>query len=387
MNYKSLTNKEKLASLFFVLLSMGQLQRINIGSINFYLHDIFIILWLTYFLLKKNQKIFSRLFFKLCKLSYLNRLALFYFAIIFIYHSLFGNQQNLLSLLYLIRWAVYILFAISLKVKIKKPILNFYLLASGLLFSFWGLLQYIFLPDTRFLKILGWDDHYYRLLSTQLDPNFAGILIVLAFWQLQKYKNKISSWLYILVNLLLILSLTLTYSRASFLAFVISLFFHAIFSLRKKRLEAYPIIWILAFVSIFLSNLFFNQLILKPGGEGVKLSRTSTVNVRVTILKNLVSNTSGVEWLVGKGLILKNVTNNYNLWPNHSKFPPNIFVLIFQFSGLMGLSLIVYNLGKWFLANTKKKLLVGSVFLAVLIHSQFNHTLFQAFIFLWINLF
>lgn len=383
MNYKSLTNKEKLASLFFILLSIGQLQKINVASISFYLHDIFIILWLVYFLLTKNQKSFS----KLCKSPYLYKLTLFYFAIIFIWHSLFNNQQNLLSLLYLIRWVVYALFAFSLKIEIKKSILNFYLLASGLLFSFWGLLQYVFLPDTRFLKILGWDDHYYRLLSTQLDPNFAGILIVLTFWQWQKYKNKISSWLYILVNLLLILSLTLTYSRASFLSFMISLFFHAIFSLKKKRLEAYPIIWIAAFVLIFLSNLFFNQLILKPSGEGVKLSRTSTVNVRVIILKNLVSNTSGVEWFIGKGLILKNMPSKYNSWPNHSKFPPNVFMLIFQFSGLIGLGLVVYNLSKWFLVNTKKKLLFSSVFLAVLIHSQFNHTLLQAFVFLWINLF
>ncbi len=386
MNYKSLTNKEKLASLFFVLLSMGQLQKINIASISFYLHDIFIILWLTYFLLKKNQAIFFRLCSKLRKLSSLNKLALFYFAIIFIWHSIFSGQQNLLSLLYFIRWTVYILFAFSLKVKIKKPVLNFYLLVSGLYFSFWGLLQYLFLPDTRFLKILGWDDHYYRLLSTQLDPNFAGMLIILTFWQLQKYKNKMSSWLYNLANLLLILSLTFTYSRASFLSFIISLTFHAIFSLKKKWLKIYPIIWMLIFILILLSNLFFNKLILKPGGEGVKLGRTSTINARITLLKNLVNNTSGVEWLIGKGLIL-NQKPNKTLFPNHSRFPPNIFILIFQFGGLAGLSLVVYNLSKWFLINTKKKLLLSSAFLAILIHSQFNHTLLQAFVFLWIGLF
>src|SRR3989338_6680935 len=40
-----------------------------------------------------------------------------------------------------------------------------------------GLGQYIFLPDTRFLLSYGWDEHYWRLIGTVLDPNYMGVMM------------------------------------------------------------------------------------------------------------------------------------------------------------------------------------------------------------------
>ena len=53
------------------------------------------------------------------------------------------------------------------------------LLFSGLGLAVLGLLQFIFLPDMQFLAKSGWDPHYYRIVSTFLDPNFAGAYFAL----------------------------------------------------------------------------------------------------------------------------------------------------------------------------------------------------------------
>jgi len=54
-------------------------------------------------------------------------------------------------------------------------------LVMGAVFLLLGFLQLIFVPDITFLAAEGWDPHMGRLLSTFLDPNFAGALLVLLF--------------------------------------------------------------------------------------------------------------------------------------------------------------------------------------------------------------
>src|SRR3989304_8999963 len=76
----------------------------------------------------------------------------------------------LFSSLYLLRFLAY---SLLLNIKIDRKYLLFFSSAIAV----FGLAQYILIPDTRFLAVLNWDDHYYRLLSTLLDPNFTGIIL------------------------------------------------------------------------------------------------------------------------------------------------------------------------------------------------------------------
>ncbi|MGB9598648.1 MAG: hypothetical protein ACPLZH_02275, partial [Minisyncoccales bacterium] len=62
----------------------------------------------------------------------------------------------------------------------KLPVFD-YLLAEGIIIGFFSLLQYLVLPDMRFLFNFGWDKHYFRAIGTFLDPGFTGLLLALAF--------------------------------------------------------------------------------------------------------------------------------------------------------------------------------------------------------------
>lgn len=430
-----LSTDDKLVLPVLLLLSLGQLQRFSFKTINFYAHDLMIVLYLLIAIARQcwqwqktqaiNNTACLRLF-SLCQIgifklaskfvyqllnklwqkfnqqSWLNKITFIYLPLVFIIHNTTGEQDNLLSWLYILRWLTYFAFIIVVKKKVSQKALNYYLIIIGLLFSFWGLMQYYLLPDTRFLKVLGWDDHYYRLLSTQLDPNYAGILLILFFWQWQKKLWQIKSIWHHAVSSMFILSLTLTYSRSSYLAFIASLVFHITFSRImgwKKDYEtknawqnlSYPIIYLAVFLLIFIFNMTFNQLVLKPTGEGVKLERTASSIARINSLTKTLNNTSGLQWLIGKGVMLKDTQHLAEHWPNHAKFPPNLLVLIIQFTGIIGLGLASYQL-IWFFyktnffAKNNSQLCLASTYLAVIVHSQFNHTLLQAFVLLLLGM-
>ncbi len=93
-----------------------------------------------------------------------------------------STSQYLLSLAYPFRFTLYFLlgFLISngalptLKKTLPKTILF-----SGIGLAVLGLLQLIFIPDLGFMSEAGWDPHYFRTVSTLLDPNFLGAYLVL----------------------------------------------------------------------------------------------------------------------------------------------------------------------------------------------------------------
>jgi len=132
-----------------------------------------------------------------------------------------------------------------------------------------GAYQYLFFPDIRHLQIFEWDPHYYRLVGTWLDPGFTGLIIVFGLIFIFHAPGLARSWR-TLLWFLGYMALALTYSRASYFAFLISM---AIISWRRRSLA----LWI----GVLL--LFGTTLILlpRPGGEGVNLQRTSTIQARL----------------------------------------------------------------------------------------------------------
>jgi len=169
--------------IFVALISLGQLQRIEFNQYNIaiYIHDVFICLWITQLLftnpfrfilfikdyLKTEKKV--QLFFSLATLSLLINLI---------------QNSDITSVIYFLRLITYILFGFSISFlvknkKIEAEYLRFQIFCIGLFSLFLGFIQFIYIKDTRFLSILGWDDHYARLISTYFDPGFTGVIFLL----------------------------------------------------------------------------------------------------------------------------------------------------------------------------------------------------------------
>jgi hypothetical protein len=80
--------------------------------------------------------------------------------------------------------------------------LHLYLIIAGSVAAFFGLLQYLFMPDLRFLYDIGWDMHYGRLAGTFLDPTFIGLILVLNILLIvNRYFSKKEKYLILLIFL------------------------------------------------------------------------------------------------------------------------------------------------------------------------------------------
>jgi O-antigen ligase len=189
--------------------------------------------------------------------------------------SRFGASQAAVGALYLLRAASYLALFMSVYelVRIKKNYkvtLFKALLVVSLEVGFLGFVQYLLIPDLRFLYAFGWDDHLFRLVGTFLDPGFTGIILafgsILALAAYLKEKKSI----YLLSLVFLTLTLLLTYSRASFLAFGVGL--ATLFLKTKKGLI------------LFMALLFALAIpfLPRPQGYGVRLERTHSIVSRLT---------------------------------------------------------------------------------------------------------
>jgi hypothetical protein len=243
----------------------------------------------------------------------------------------------------------------------------------SVLMASWGILQYLLLPDTRFLHIFGWDNHYYRLIGTLLDPAFTGMLFVLGFgwWQAVDLFDRLSTNWRKAIQLLFVIAIAATFSRASMVALLVLLLL--LLSVRQIKKS---------FVLLTLLTLIITLMLLpKPGGEGVNLDRTSTAEARLINSQTKLLQLEGGEWLWGRGLFNTSGQSIYET-ADHAKLPDSLPVLIINASGLGGLiltSLVFYQFfRRWWFADP----LWTSLLVATLTHNLFNNTFLQPFIFL-----
>lgn len=115
-----------------------------------------------------------------------------------------------LSAYFLLGWEIYTGAFPSIKRSLTQI-----LILSGLSLAILGLIQLAFIPDLRFLQRSGWDPHYFRTVSTFLDPNFLGGYLVLTLILLSKKNTKLN----ILIFAGVYLALLTTFSRGAYLAF------------------------------------------------------------------------------------------------------------------------------------------------------------------------
>jgi hypothetical protein len=204
-----------------------------------------------------------------------------------------------------------------------------------------GYLQLWLIPDTRFLAVFGWDDHYFRF----------------------------------------------TLSRASWLAWLIaaSLTLFAQWRYRAPQLPSTSL-------TITISLAVLATLILawpKPTGEGGNLARTSTSQSRQTTLTQTLSQMSIIDWTIGRGLFVPThlpATATVNKLPTTATQSDNLIIQIIWGTGLLGLGwIITTSIG--LLKNWEPVQVIGLTPLtAVLVHAQFNNTLWQPFIWMLVCL-
>lgn len=265
------------------------------------------------------------------------------------------------------------------------------LVGFGGLIGIWGLLQYYLLPDTRFLKTFGWDDHYYRLISTLFDPGFTGLILVLTLvgivfvsWPELKLQaaQRWLQWCQAACLIVLTAALLLTYSRASFVAFGVAAAWCGWQVWRRNHH------WQLGLVALMLAVMLGGLPFLpRPTGEGVDLTRTSTINSRIDTNRMALRQLTSREWWLGSGLFAgKPAPSNPEL-PDHAQLPDNILVTLLTGIGLGGL-LVWAKIGSLpaLRAFSQSPTWLQAMWLAVLSHSLFNNSLFQPHIWLLLML-
>lgn len=235
----------------FLILSpvFGELVHINIGSLNFLLSDLFIVLlfvsWMFYKIINKEGIVLGRVS---------KMIIVFIFALVFSYViNLFRFDINEMkgAFSYLLRFIMYLFIPIISfdllsydKKNYFKKLLVYTILTSAFLIAIFGFLQLKFFPSFLDLGMYlsGWDPHVGRLLSTWFDPNYVGgflaftssisISLSLYFYKHEKKKFYLLS----VFSFILLLALYLTYSRSSYLAMILSLSVLALFRSRKLLL-------------------------------------------------------------------------------------------------------------------------------------------------------
>lgn len=272
------------------------------------------------------------------------------------------NLVTVSTIAYFLRFIAYTSFYFAFRLESIKKYIRL-LLLSAVIFLILGFLQYLLLPDVRFLAYLGYDDHYYRLIGSFLDPNFSGL--ILSIFVL------LSPWPTLLLPLT---GLALTFSRASFLSLGIGLLY---LSLAKKQFK------LLVSLLLLLIFLYFAP---KPFGEGVNLLRTFSITSRFENQKNALQ-IFAKHPLFGVGFnTLKQVNNTPT--PNLTSGVDNSFLFVLVTTGILGFSTFIYFLkSAW---QISKSSLARASLLALFSHSLFNNSFFYSWIlvlfFLLLNL-
>jgi len=363
----------------FLLFPLGQLEKLPLGiaGVSIYCHDLVLaLIWFWLFFSGRPKKVFSAGRLKALKIFVL--IAFFSWLV-----SLFKwGGETVLGLGYLVRWLLLagVYLASSGWSDKEKNWLKGLIRRAVFLTAVFGWVQYLLLPDLRHLKYFGWDDHYYRLTGTVLDPNLLGIILVLGLGLEFGSRKK-----NILRKLFLLITLAFTYSRSSWLAWLVLLTGWTISQVLARPIKMdlfflcrtfFRSLKVLTFYLWLVISLIIFCLLPRPEGEGGNLTRTASIGGRTQSWRN--------SWQVIKeNPILGVGFNNYRLVQREKGFiadgqtdhagggVENSFLLVWATTGIIGLSAFL-----WWVSGLKPFWLI----LPVLIHALFNNSLFYPWV-------
>lgn len=262
----------------------------------------------------------------------------------------YSFSQLVISSLYLFRWIAYAgLYFFFKDCKFSKN----YLVLAALGVALVGIIQYLLIPDVSFLAASNWDNHYFRLVSTFLDPGFTGMILVLA--------------LLLKPSAIIYTAMLLTYSRASYLAFLISMAF-----LYKKSLRIFLGICVIFLISV--------SLLPKSLGEGTKLARSESTFARIESWKQAIDVWKTAP-IFGVGFNTYRYATKNNDFTHAGGGSDSSILTVLATTGILG---CLGYLGLLSSLWKKGKLLFKTSLLAVFIHSWFNNTLFYPWVMEWL---
>ena len=381
-----------LLDLLLVVLPFGVLLRFQfLSEIYFYPHDIILgaILPVLLFLFYQKRKIpQARLIF-----YSLSSFLLFCFIALVLNALKLTSMQVLVSFLYLVRIVLYSSLLFVFEFFSKKTTDEFLkkLAAVLALFVLFGIGQYFFYNDLGALKVFNWDIHKDRLFGTVFDPNFAGsIIIVEIFLILYFYLGKIKKNIKALLSLYLFISLIallLTYSRSTYVAFIVSGI--AFFALTKKAKLLYSALIFIGIAILFTPKNF--------SVEGMNLLRTGSIIGRLESFSNAFSVFAsspifGIGFNAYRYAQFRLGLLDMNWLATHAGAGvSNSFLFILVTTGLIGFLLFIfflYSLFKCLFEKRKQGIMLADFAIAVLagilVHSLFDNTFFYPFTMLWL---
>lgn len=287
---------------------------------------------------------------------------------------------------YIARFGIYLFLGI---IFFTKPFENLRgkaiqtLLYSGIILSIIGLLQFIILPDLQFFSSGGWDPHFYRTVSTFLDPNFAGAYFSLTFLLLMSLRTR-RLWQSILFLSLVYIALLTTFSRSSYLMFLAS---SLIFSFLKKSKILFLSSLVL-FLGLLLGFQIYVQLVANPKN----IDREQSASFRFNTWEQ------GSELfqkfpILGVGFnAYRYAIREYNLGDelflksHGSSSNDSSLLFVASTTGLVGLFVYLYFLFSMIKFSFPKNPILISALGGLLIHSIFANSLFYPSILIWIIL-
>lgn len=216
--------------IFIALLPLGNLTRLSIGAVAITVNDVLLPALIVSFILYAFAK--RRAVFLPPRSGWMLLFAAWAGISLLVALNYVSFGDVLVASLYWVRWLEY--FAVYVIVfnayrwfggyEWARKVVR-YLLYGQLFFIIAGFIQFIVFPDFSKYVDHGWDPHQYRLLSTFLDPNFAGIFIILGLimgiclllWNGQGFVARRTLGTHAVLS---IVAVVLTFSRSSYLALV-----------------------------------------------------------------------------------------------------------------------------------------------------------------------
>ena len=273
--------------------------------------------------------------------------------------------EYLNSFSYSIRFALYLLTGLVIfkdHIKILR--------VSGVFLAILGILQFIFIPDLRFMENLGWDPHYFRAVSTFLDPNFLGAYFVITALALRNKK---------ILFAIIYIALLLTFSRSGYLMFLVS-FSSLSFILKSMKLFLLTFILFLGLISGFW---IYTQLVTIPRG----IDRSASASYRLGTWQQGL-NIFKKSPILGVGFnsyryAIKEYGIGETQFLNSKGSTTNDFSLIYVLAttGVLGLTAyLVFLLS----ILRSRSIIILPLLPGLLVHSIFNNSLFYPFILIWI---
>lgn len=360
-----------------ISLSLGQLGRLYIGNVVVYPHDALISVWLLI-----ESRTVASIIASLQSTNYKKHLSE-YLLLAWVLIGMLVSYvitRDPLPWLYAVRLTIYLLFLVTVFKKFKNYslLLRTAIIVIGSIMVMAGFIQYFYIPDTRFLFTQGWDEHYYRLIGTLLDPNYTGLVLIITGWAVFSYRKYIAKRLENTTILIFLIGIAFTYSRATYLALVVSIMGYIFFNWWKSRkFSRTAVLSILAMIVIVGTAIILAP---KPGGEGVDLLRTTSITARYTTSAEFLTTLQPWQWITGAGFYTRPV--EIHDLTSHAKVPDNLLVFVLYSTGIVGVILTSWSgikLSKYI--ATKNEVLLP-VTAALLTHAQFNNSLLEPFVFL-----